>query len=182
LWQFHLIERFDGGSAVVVRIHHCYADGIADPGDARQPTPIAPAMPQARCHLHRAQARPTIRLPSRSARLLTIDLQFARQAGSTLIEKGVGLWHDPGRAVALAEQGAALTTEIVRLATMGEDSATRFKGKPGIAKRVAWADPVPLAEVKAIGRAYDCSINDVLLSSVAGALRRTFSGMAILDA
>ena len=41
----------------------------------------------------------------------------------------------------------------------------------GIAKRVAWADPVPLAEVKAIGRAYDCSINDVLLSSVAGALR-----------
>jgi hypothetical protein len=29
LWQFHLIERFEGGSAVVVRIHHCYADGIA---------------------------------------------------------------------------------------------------------------------------------------------------------
>ncbi|MEO8566077.1 MAG: wax ester/triacylglycerol synthase domain-containing protein [Betaproteobacteria bacterium] len=29
LWQFHLIERFDGGSALVVRIHHCYADGIA---------------------------------------------------------------------------------------------------------------------------------------------------------
>src|SRR5437762_11574256 len=28
LWQFHLIERFDGGSALVVRIHHCYADGI----------------------------------------------------------------------------------------------------------------------------------------------------------
>jgi WS/DGAT/MGAT family acyltransferase len=54
---------------------------------------------------------------------------------------------------------------------MGEDSITRFKGKPGIAKRVAWADPVPLSEVKLIGRVYDCSVNDVLLSSVAGALR-----------
>ena len=28
-WQFHLVDRYDGGSAVVVRIHHCYADGIA---------------------------------------------------------------------------------------------------------------------------------------------------------
>src|SRR3981081_944016 len=29
LWQFHLVEGYEGGSAVVVRIHHCYADGIA---------------------------------------------------------------------------------------------------------------------------------------------------------
>src|SRR3982751_3182188 len=29
LWQFHLVENFGGGSALVARIHHCYADGIA---------------------------------------------------------------------------------------------------------------------------------------------------------
>ncbi len=29
MWQFHLVEHFDGGSALVARIHHCYADGIA---------------------------------------------------------------------------------------------------------------------------------------------------------
>src|SRR5438132_9506160 len=29
LWQFHLVDRYEGGSAVIVRIHHCYADGIA---------------------------------------------------------------------------------------------------------------------------------------------------------
>ncbi|MGO4781822.1 wax ester/triacylglycerol synthase domain-containing protein, partial [Lysobacter sp. 2RAB21] len=29
LWQFHLIERYNGGSALVARIHHSYADGIA---------------------------------------------------------------------------------------------------------------------------------------------------------
>jgi len=171
LWQFHLIERFDGGSALVVRIHHCYADGIAliqvmlsltdadRAGNAAGPVPPPPSASAADDPL----AEPIGPLAG--------AMQFARQAGSTLIEKSVGLWHDPGRAVALADRGAALTAEIVRLATMGEDSATRFKGKPGIAKRVAWADPVSLAEVKAIGRAYDCSINDVLLSSVAGALR-----------
>ena len=29
LWQLHLIEDYDGGSVLIVRIHHCIADGIA---------------------------------------------------------------------------------------------------------------------------------------------------------
>src|SRR6185312_321782 len=29
LWSFHLVERYQGGSAIIVRVHHCYADGIA---------------------------------------------------------------------------------------------------------------------------------------------------------
>src|SRR4029450_5964869 len=42
---------------------------------------------------------------------------------------------------------------------------------PGVVKRVAWTHPLPLPEVKAIGRALGASVNDVLLSCVAGALR-----------
>src|SRR5699024_8700714 len=29
LWQFHLVENYAEGPAIVCRIHHCYADGIA---------------------------------------------------------------------------------------------------------------------------------------------------------
>ncbi|HTP73252.1 MAG TPA: wax ester/triacylglycerol synthase domain-containing protein, partial [Burkholderiaceae bacterium] len=29
LWQFHLVERYEGGSALIQRIHHCIGDGIA---------------------------------------------------------------------------------------------------------------------------------------------------------
>ena len=29
LWQFHLVEDYQGGGALIVRIHHCIADGIA---------------------------------------------------------------------------------------------------------------------------------------------------------
>ena len=29
MWQFHLIDNYDGGSALVMRMHHSYADGIA---------------------------------------------------------------------------------------------------------------------------------------------------------
>ena len=80
--------------------------------------------------------------------------------------------------MALAEQGGAFTAEIAKLAMMGQDSPTRFKGAPGVAKRVAWAEPIPLDEVKAVGTALGASVNDVLLSCVAGALREYLSRRA----
>jgi diacylglycerol O-acyltransferase / wax synthase len=53
---------------------------------------------------------------------------------------------------------------------MADDSPTRLKGKATPGKRVAWGEPLPLDAVKAVGKALDSSINDVLLSTVAGAI------------
>ena len=174
MWQFHLVGNYRGGSAVIVRIHHCYADGIAlvrvmlSMMDAGADGP--PAMP--------FQVRERTRAPrqERDALAQLISpiagaLQSARKIGGLLIDKGADLWRDPAQAVRLAEQGTALTAEIAKLALMGEDSRTRFKGTPGIAKRVAWAQPLPLDEVKTIGRALGASVNDLLLACVTGALR-----------
>ena len=47
---------------------------------------------------------------------------------------------------------------------------TRFKGRPSGTKRVAWTDPISLPEVKAVSHALGCSVNDMLLAAVAGAL------------
>jgi len=172
LWQFHLVERFDAGSALIMRIHHCYADGIA----------LIQVM-LSMTDLDRKGRASGLTPPPRRKRDIDTDdplaqllepvsgaLKLGFKAGSTLLDKGVALWQDPAKAVALAEQGTALTSEIAKLALMGEDSPTRFKGTPGAVKRVAWADSIALPEVKAIGRALGCSVNDVLLSSVAGAL------------
>ena len=174
-WQFHVIERYGRGSAVIVRIHHCYADGIAlvrvmlSMTDAARDGP--PAMPFA------PTARPKRATPDPqdpwAALMAPFDdvLKTARRLGTTLVEKGAEVWHDPAKAVALAGQGSALTAEIAKLALMGQDSTTRFKGTTGVDKRVAWAPPLPLDEVKAVGRALGASVNDVLLACVAGALR-----------
>ena len=56
------------------------------------------------------------------------------------------------------------------MALMPDDSPTRLKGKPAVGKRVAWSEPMPLDDVKAVGKALGCSINDVLLACVAGAI------------
>jgi WS/DGAT/MGAT family acyltransferase len=53
---------------------------------------------------------------------------------------------------------------------MSDDSPTRLKGTPGQSKRVAWCQPIPLDEVRAISKALKCSINDVLLACVSGAI------------
>ncbi len=173
MWQFHVVENYITGSAIIVRIHHCYADGIAlvrvmlSMTDAGPDGP--PAMP--------------FEPPKRTARDAGEDalrellqplnglMKTAKAIGATLLERGAEIWQDPGKAVDLADKGTALTGEVAKLALMGQDSPTRFKGTPGPSKRVAWTEPLPLREVKAIGRALGASVNDVLLSCVAGALR-----------
>jgi len=172
MWQFHLVDNYAEGSAIVARIHHCYADGIALVRVMLSMTDAAPNGPPAMPFEPRERTRnsgddPLADLVAPISGLLA----SARKLGATLVEKGAEIWNDPAKAVELAGKGTALTAEIARLATMSQDSPTRFKGTPGVAKCVAWADPLPLSEVKAIGKALGASVNDVLLSCVAGALR-----------
>jgi diacylglycerol O-acyltransferase / wax synthase len=173
LWQYHLVANYQGGSAVILRIHHCYADGIAlirvllSMTDADRTGKAAGPAPR-RSTQGDDEADPLSQLLTTP---LAGILKMVTRTGSTLIEKGAALWLDPTKAIELAGQGGALASEIAKLALMGEDSATPFKGKPGVVKRVAWADPIALDEVKAVGKALGCSVNDVLLASVAGALR-----------
>jgi WS/DGAT/MGAT family acyltransferase len=66
------------------------------------------------------------------------------------------------------------------------DPATAFKGKLGRRKRAAWSSPIPLDGFKLIGKAFDATVNDVLVTTATGALRRylehhgeTTTGIAI---
>ena len=176
MWQFHLVDNFAGGSAIIARIHHCYADGIAlvrvmlSMTDSTPSGPPAmPFEPQDRKSTGKNESSDDVfsQLTAPFGDVLT----SARKIGGTLIEKGVEIWNDPAKAVDFAGRGSAFTAEIAKLALMAEDSRTRFKGTPGVAKRAAWADPLSLPEVKTIGKALGASVNDVLLSCVAGALR-----------
>ena len=100
-------------------------------------------------------------------------LDTAKRIGATLVEKGVELLDRARRRPSLSRAKAARSPpRIATLTLMAQDSPTRFKGTPQTAKRVAWADPIPLDEVKTIGRALGASVNDVLLACVAGALAR----------
>jgi len=172
LWQYHFVDNYRGGSAMIARVHHCYADGIALVQVLLSMTDSAPDGPPAMPAPPVKKRQPESDDPlAELIEPISGVMKLALKVGSTLIEKGAGVWLEPAKAVALAEQGGALTAEIAKLALMGHDSPTRFKGEPGIGKRVAWAEPISLDEVKAVGKALGASVNDVMLSCVAGALR-----------
>jgi len=169
MWQFHLVARYGGGSALIVRIHHSYADGMALVRVMLSMTDASPDGPPAMPFASQARAR---KESDRASLRSGNALKSALKVGSMLLQKGGDLLADPAKAAALAARGSALIAEIAKLARMPKDSPTRFKGAPGKAKRVAWAPPLPLSEVKTLGRALGASVNDVLLSCVAGAIRR----------
>jgi WS/DGAT/MGAT family acyltransferase len=173
-WQFHLVDGHDGGSALVIRIHHCYADGIALVGVMLQMTDAAPDAPPARPGEDAAPPSGRARPAGLGGLLEPLSdvvqhaLRFSGKAGQKYLE----LLRNPDQIVHYAGVAAQVATEVADLATMPDDSRTLFKGRPTTDKRVAWAAPVPLDDVKAVGHALGCSVNDVLLSCAAGALRR----------
>jgi diacylglycerol O-acyltransferase len=176
LWEFHLVDNYNGGSALVTRIHHCYADGIA--------------LIQVMLSLTHETAAGSLRLAPESVahtgggeadfweqilKPVTEALGGAAQLGKGLLEQGRGIAGNPQRALesvqAAARKGADFAGEVARLILMGRDADTRLRGALGTRKRAAWAEPLPLDEVKVVGKALGCSINDVLLSMAAGSLR-----------
>jgi WS/DGAT/MGAT family acyltransferase len=60
----------------------------------------------------------------------------------------------------------------LRIVFAARDPRTRLSGRLGTRKRAAWTRELDLGDVKAIARRLGVTVNDVLLSVTAGALRR----------
>jgi len=177
LWHFYLVEDYMGGSAVIMRIHHCYADGIA-----LVQVVLSMTHASAKGSLAIARIAPDVPEPRAEADFLAQilkpvsgALETALNTGRSLLEQGKDLVAHPemaqGVAMDATRKGVDFATELAKILTMKSDSVTRFKGPLGVRKRTAWAEPLPLEEVKVLGKALGCSINDVLLAMAAGALR-----------
>ena len=188
LWDFRLVEHYQGGSALLVRIHHCIADGLAliaviqslVDGGTEPPKRKPKTAQDFSWEAAEEWMSHTLIEPLTGAAVRALD---AAGDGAAQVLDAIG---DPGtRLEKLVEKGihkgvtgsaemARLAYQVLRdaaaLALMPDDSPTRLKGTPGHAKRVAWCQPIPLDEVRAVSKALHCSINDVLLACVAGAI------------
>jgi WS/DGAT/MGAT family acyltransferase len=172
LWRIHLVEDYEGGSAMIVRIHHCIADGIALISVTMSLVDGGAAPPERR--KKQSPSNPEEWIADTLIKPFTDISVKALGAMGEGAAKSLELLRDPQQGLAgsfdMAKVGLQLVNDAAALLLMPDDSKTRLKGKPGRQKRVAWCPPVPLDEVKAVGKALNCSINDVLLSCVAGAI------------
>ncbi len=171
LWQFHVVRDCCGGGALIARIHHCYADGLALVQVLLSLTDTA-SRPEAHAELARTWLkRDRGSVLERLLEPTEAGLQKLIAAGGKSWEKIAGLLADPSVAAEVAREGSEITRELAIALTLSDDPITAFKGPLDTAKRVAWAEPLPLEEVKTLGKALGCTVNDVLLACAAGALR-----------
>lgn len=172
LWLFHLIDGYGDGAAMVVRIHHCIADGIALARvllSLTDPSPDASPVPR---DAPRRDDRGTGRGP-----LGRIVAPAAGMAAGVLGTAGavahesVEVIRHPGHMLDIAatarEGGDALSKVLLE----ADDPPTPLKGEMGLAKAVAWTAPVPLDDVRTLGHETGTTVNDVVLTAMTGALR-----------
>ena len=161
LWQMHLVDHA-GGSALVTRIHHAIADGIA--------------LVQVLLSLTDTTARPKRQRPAAGPRLDADGGSSLLRAGGWLAQAGFGLAREPVQALRVAGMGADAAATLARVAMLPPDPQSALKGPLGVIKRAAWSEPISLAAVKAAGAHAGGTINDVLVATAAGALRRYLGG------
>ena len=164
LWQMHVIDHMDGDhSALVCRIHHCIADGLAlvrvllSVADDSADGDLAPATGDRPYHP-------------------TSWLQRGRQLGHQLIDEAAELVRHPDQILDLARAGLSAGAELANVTLQPRDPPTCLKRPLSGRKVVGWAEPLDLDAVKAVAHRLDGTVNDVLLTSATGALRAWLLG------
>jgi diacylglycerol O-acyltransferase len=176
LWQFHLVHGYNGTSALVARIHHCIADGIALIGVTMsltdQPPPGVDAAPGADDEPRHEDDHGLNTAWDALFQPVTRQAVKAAELAGSALGHSVELMSDAAGRAQMRAMGARLVSDAAKIALMADDSRTGLKGRPGGTKAVAWNEPLPLDEVKAVCKVLGVSVNDVLLSCVAGAIHR----------
>lgn len=173
LWQFHVVEGYKDGWVMAGRLHHSIADGIALMRVLLSLTDFSADAPWA--EVGNKPDRPsgkrrglvsTVTAPATSLARTTLNV------ADTVLHQSLETFRRPGRVVDLAKVTADNATTLAKMALRTPDPVTLFRGELGISKTTAWSDPLPLADVKKVGRDLGGTVNDVLMAAVAGGLRR----------
>jgi len=158
LWEFWVIEGLpDGRWAILSKVHHALADGLAATrlqtilfGDAPAPARSEEAPDPGAGKLLLDAAGSVLRMPWDQARWAARQLRHPNRLARRVSDAARGL--------------AALTSALLPA------SPTPLTGPLGRDRRYSTAS-VALADVKAVAKAHHVTVNDVLLAAVAGGFR-----------
>lgn len=174
LWEMHLIEReHEGRCALLVKAHHCMADGLAgvrlldaildprpSPGIAdRQRTPAPPT--------------PQTGAGARALRALGENLRGQLRSAAAVAE---AVRH-PSRARGSARRLLDATRWALRLATH-ELPAMPWNQRIG-PRRALYFTRLPFDAVRQVRRAHGATVNDVVLCALAGGLHRYLEAIGV---
>jgi diacylglycerol O-acyltransferase / wax synthase len=146
LWQFHIVEGLGGGGgALIARLHHAIADGIA--------------LTKVLLSLTESEGDDLLEAPQRRT--------------AALANPSADIKVKPRKFVELAKDYGGAASDLGKLLLESEPPSP-FKGRLGVPKTAACTQPIPLQAVKDARQRSGCTVNDVLMAAVAGGLRRHY--------
>lgn len=170
LWRFYFVEEYNGGSAVICRLHHAIADGISLMHvllSAADNSPDSPALV--------TDHPPT---PPEKSSFIEQNMENfmgvvnnSRKIFTNIGGIGSSIKEEPERIREYIELGLSTSLAAGRLIVRPPDPDTHFKGSLGLIKQAAWSNGIPLDGFKSLAKVYGATVNDVLISLIAGALR-----------
>ena len=172
LWEVHLVSGHGAGAALVFRIHHALADGMAltrvllglTEDAAGRPGDLTDAGVSAELHGIPPPRVSTTDPTATDTTTRSPVVAAAQEGWKRLRRKGV-------RASATDAAGLTLRSgQVVADLLLTTNPSSAVGGSPGHRKRIVWTQPLPLSGLKQTGRLVGATLNDVLLSAVAGAL------------
>lgn len=167
LWQLIVVEGLEGGrSAVVAKMHHALVDGLAAVDVSTvvlDPTPEGLDLPPPEEPVASAPGR-TARV-EQLARIAAAQLHVPRKLARETVSRAFTA--DPRSAARQAREAAGVVAELARVRPAAPD--TRLNQSIGSERLFAMAR-TRLDDVKAVRRAADATVNDVLLAAVSLAL------------
>lgn len=145
LWEFHVVEGYGDGGALIARLHHAIADGIA--------------LTKVLLSLTESDGDDLLEAPKRKT------AELANPSGDIKVK--------PRKFVELARDYGGAASDLGKL-LLESEPASPFKGRLGVPKTAACTRPIPLAAVKEARERAGCTVNDILMAAVAGGLRRHY--------
>ena len=162
-WKFWLVPEAEGGAALLLRIHHCYADGLSLLGVFER---ICTPSPQQHPAIYGAREDADLNRWKRSASAWLKAVTMERDESPDKAARG-----EKSTVERVTMQGLKLMNELSQFLVEPEDTPSTLK-RPLLGRRhCRWSAPVALERFRQAADATGATINDVLLSCVAAAVR-----------
>jgi WS/DGAT/MGAT family acyltransferase len=170
LWQIQYIDNYQGGCALLVRIHHCIADGISLVRvllslTDRSPEPRLEKVARPPASANKARGG----VASRFLNRLVDSGQAGWQQARLFVDS---VRQEPNYPIKLATAASGIAVDLVKLGLAPFEPDTSLKRQLVGRKNVAWAEPLALDDVKQCAKLLGGTVNDALLCAATGAFSR----------
>ena len=160
LWKLTLVDNHPDGSILIVRVHHCIADGISL-------MRVLSLMTHTSSEIAAAQG--SVVEPDQDG-----NQSNRSSAGTQAVAQASPIMTNatPGQGAMVRNPTFIdMLAAIARIAFRPPDPPTILKGPLGQVKKAVWSEPFSLSEIKKIAQSKQATINDVMMAVASGAIR-----------